>query len=279
MSRQTRSSCNPAGQAASLPIFCGFNGVGIENRAQQAKLAACPTEPGDTSLSATTRHPDGRPCRRANLATSPSRRSSPRHGASQNRCDLSGLIAQTAQHSVDELRRDAGSLIGAGHLKNLGGGRIEFSNSLSSAEVETLAADSMLQVLQTASPVAPRTWDLLNDQLFARRPDVELRVYGFCGTVCDLTFLPRLTNMRDSERIPSGRRTGSSRSRLSTNWRAWESESTSSRASTFSNNCRPRRCETCISQPQSRKSRAWLRLPVSIICGRSTSKGSKKRSR
>lgn len=117
-------------------------------------------------------------------------------GACQNRCDLSGLIAPTAQHSVDELRRDAGSLIGAGHLKNLSGGRIEFSNSLSSAEVETLAADSMLQVLQTASPVAPRTWDLLNDQLFARRPDVELRVYGFCGTVCDLAFLPRLTNMR-----------------------------------------------------------------------------------
>ena len=81
-------------------------------------------------------------------------------------------------------------------MKDVGGGRVEFATSLQAVDVEALAADPTLSVLQTSSPVEPGTWDLLNERLFSTRPDVELRVYGFYGSACDLTFLPKLHNVR-----------------------------------------------------------------------------------
>lgn len=81
-------------------------------------------------------------------------------------------------------------------MKDLGGGRVEFTNSLRAAEIESLARDPTLRVLQTSSPVESATWDQLNQKLFSRRTDVELRVYGFLGSACDLTFLAKLHNVR-----------------------------------------------------------------------------------
>ncbi len=37
---------------------------------------------------------------------------------------------------------------------------------------------------------------MLNSEFFSRRPDVELRVYGFYREGCDLSFLRRMTNVR-----------------------------------------------------------------------------------
>jgi hypothetical protein len=37
---------------------------------------------------------------------------------------------------------------------------------------------------------------MLNSDFFVHRPDVELRVYGFYGSECDLTFAGRMTNVR-----------------------------------------------------------------------------------
>jgi hypothetical protein len=36
----------------------------------------------------------------------------------------------------------------------------------------------------------------LNENLFVLRPDIELRLYGFYGSPCDLSFIRRLSNMR-----------------------------------------------------------------------------------
>lgn len=74
--------------------------------------------------------------------------------------------------------------------------RIDFHGSLSPKEVDALVVDPELQVLQTSSSVEPDTWDLLNSALFARRNDINLRVYGFYSSVCDLSFLPRLRNVQ-----------------------------------------------------------------------------------
>jgi hypothetical protein len=74
--------------------------------------------------------------------------------------------------------------------------RLEFERNLTPAEVEKLASDAEIRVLQCASPVEPHTWDLLNEGLFVRRPEIDLRVYGFYSTVCDLSFLNRLGNVR-----------------------------------------------------------------------------------
>jgi len=73
---------------------------------------------------------------------------------------------------------------------------LQFEHSLTPREVERLASNRNLRCLQCSSNVDPRTWDLLNSLLFLRRPDVQLRVYGFNSSECDLTFLPRIRNVR-----------------------------------------------------------------------------------
>jgi hypothetical protein len=80
--------------------------------------------------------------------------------------------------------------------RNLPPDRVSFVRSLTRAEVDSLVANPELRVLQTAEPAEPATWDLLNERLLRDRPEVELRVYGFYTEGCDLSFLPRLRNVR-----------------------------------------------------------------------------------
>ena len=46
-----------------------------------------------------------------------------------------------------------------------------------------------LEVIQFSEPIELDTFERLNDLLFAKRDDVELRAYGFYGVKCDLSFL------------------------------------------------------------------------------------------
>ena len=80
--------------------------------------------------------------------------------------------------------------------RNLSIERVDFEKSLSTAELEVLVANPRLKILQTSSPVEPATWDMLDDMLFSRRPDIELRVYGFYSSACDLSFLRRMRKVR-----------------------------------------------------------------------------------
>jgi hypothetical protein len=80
--------------------------------------------------------------------------------------------------------------------KRLSRDRANFYDSLTASEVASLADDLNLRVLQTSTPIESPTWDLLNEGLFASRPDVELRVFGFYSTVCDLSFLSQVRNVR-----------------------------------------------------------------------------------
>jgi Peptidase family S58 len=74
--------------------------------------------------------------------------------------------------------------------------RVEFLDCLTPKEVHELASNPSLRVLQTASPVSFPTWELLNQNLFALRPDIELRVYGFYSSTCDLSFVKGMSNVR-----------------------------------------------------------------------------------
>ncbi len=62
---------------------------------------------------------------------------------------------------------------------NLSRGRVNFSDSLTDEEVESLASDPTLEILQTSSRVDTETWSLLDESLFSLRHDVELRISGF----------------------------------------------------------------------------------------------------
>ena len=74
--------------------------------------------------------------------------------------------------------------------------RVDFGTSLTKGDIHALAEDRGLKVLQCSSPVKQQTWELLNSQFFTRRPDVQLRVYGFYSLICDLAFTSIMTNVR-----------------------------------------------------------------------------------
>jgi hypothetical protein len=80
--------------------------------------------------------------------------------------------------------------------KQLDRHRVEFHESLTAREIDGLATNPDVQTLQTASAVEPQTWEMLNKNLFPHRPDIELRVYGFYSSTCDLAFAKKLTNVR-----------------------------------------------------------------------------------
>jgi len=83
-----------------------------------------------------------------------------------------------------------------GWINRLFEDRIEFKDFLTTAEIEALVDNKNLKVLQCSAPVQSETWDLLNTQFFPRRPDVDLRLYGFYTQACDLSFAARMTNVR-----------------------------------------------------------------------------------
>jgi hypothetical protein len=74
--------------------------------------------------------------------------------------------------------------------------RVEIKEPIRAAEIEDLVIQPALQTVQASTPLADATWEQLNTRLFARRADVELRVYGFYSAECDLSFLERMSNVR-----------------------------------------------------------------------------------
>ena len=75
-------------------------------------------------------------------------------------------------------------------------GRIEIGPTVSDAEIDDLARDAGLQTLLVSRPPDSSVWSRLNERLFARRPDILLRVYGWYGLgPCDLSFAARMTQV------------------------------------------------------------------------------------
>ncbi|MDQ0913858.1 hypothetical protein [Paenibacillus sp. V4I5] len=74
--------------------------------------------------------------------------------------------------------------------------RVDIHNSLNQEEVQSLAADNSLKVVQFSNEVDPATFRLLNDLLFSVRNDICLRAYGFYSSTCDLSFVSSLTNLK-----------------------------------------------------------------------------------
>ena len=81
-------------------------------------------------------------------------------------------------------------------LKPLDRRIVMFTEPISVDEVRALVANKDFSTLQCSTPQSGPTWDLLNRHFFEQRPDVTLRVFGFYGLECDLSFLPRLPNVR-----------------------------------------------------------------------------------
>ena len=74
--------------------------------------------------------------------------------------------------------------------------RAEVAEPISSRDVSALAADGEVRVVQASSPLTRRSWERLNAELFPRRPELQLRVYGFYSSGCDLSFASAMSNVR-----------------------------------------------------------------------------------
>lgn len=78
--------------------------------------------------------------------------------------------------------------------------RVQIEPGWTEADVEALAAEPSLEILQYSEYNAPsrKLLKLLNDRVFARRPDVLFRIYGFHLKAADLSVLK---GMSDVERL------------------------------------------------------------------------------
>ena len=74
--------------------------------------------------------------------------------------------------------------------------RREFDTSLTARELDQLVFEPQLEVLACSRPVPDSIWEMLNERFFAKRPDVQLRVYAHYSSECDLSFARRMTNVR-----------------------------------------------------------------------------------
>jgi hypothetical protein len=70
-----------------------------------------------------------------------------------------------------------------------------FRDAISSAEIRAIAKNREVRMVQTSQPASPKTWDQLDAELFARRPDLKLRLVLTSG-FDDLSFVATLKNVR-----------------------------------------------------------------------------------
>ena len=74
--------------------------------------------------------------------------------------------------------------------------RAQFAEPISRRDLSSVSRDREIRIVQTATPITDASWERLNAELFSRRPDIELRVYGFYWNDCDLSFARRMTHVR-----------------------------------------------------------------------------------
>lgn len=75
-------------------------------------------------------------------------------------------------------------------------GHCEISKGVTKNDLLKLATNPNTQSIQLASPLADTEIDLLESEVFSRRPDIVLRVYGHYRDNCDLSFLERIPSLR-----------------------------------------------------------------------------------
>jgi len=73
--------------------------------------------------------------------------------------------------------------------------RVDFTEPISTSEIDYLVSYPKIEVLQCSTPIKEATWILLNNEFFRRRPEVELRVYGFQEQTYDLRFTARMSHV------------------------------------------------------------------------------------
>lgn len=79
---------------------------------------------------------------------------------------------------------------------SLTGNVYQMSEPVESSDLIAMVADPKATRLQASTPIKGSTWKRVAEIVVAQRPDIELRVYGYYGEVCDLEFLRHLPDLR-----------------------------------------------------------------------------------
>jgi hypothetical protein len=74
--------------------------------------------------------------------------------------------------------------------------RWQISSGVSRAELETIVEDKRVKTLQFCQPLSKAEIESLERIVFSRRPDITLRVFGFYGLTCDLSFLEKIPSVQ-----------------------------------------------------------------------------------
>ena len=74
--------------------------------------------------------------------------------------------------------------------------RVQLTGELNTSVAHQLADDRSVKTIQFSEPKTARTFRILNDEVLCRRNDIEIRAFGFYGTVCDISFARLLPNVQ-----------------------------------------------------------------------------------
>jgi hypothetical protein len=83
-----------------------------------------------------------------------------------------------------------------GGIKRVDATSAEFDGTATERDFVELALQPELEVLQCSVPVPEELWRTINAVFFTARADVLLRVYGYYGLTCDLSFTRLLPNVK-----------------------------------------------------------------------------------
>jgi hypothetical protein len=81
------------------------------------------------------------------------------------------------------------------NLNELSPDRMNFDDSIAKSDIVKLIENTELKYLQTDVAKKRKTFELLDDKFFSKRPDVQLRMYGYYGSNCDLSLVEKLKNV------------------------------------------------------------------------------------
>ena len=82
-------------------------------------------------------------------------------------------------------------------LKKINPDRYQIFHGVTNHELEEVAQDSNCKFLQFAEPLSDTEIKLLETVVFSKRSDITLRVFGFYGHSCDLTFLQQIPSAKN----------------------------------------------------------------------------------
>lgn len=73
--------------------------------------------------------------------------------------------------------------------------RFQFTNKITKWDIKKLASRKEIEVLQTSEANDIKIFKMLNDDFFSIRPDVQLRLYGYYQSTCDLSIVKIMSNV------------------------------------------------------------------------------------